>query len=649
AYATWEIANAAYEEWVAAGSTDEPVLGPGPMPEEPKDPWDEEGFKLSEADWQWVADYNDFTIRNTRYVNFTSWAAAVGEWSHSGEYIYKGRRIPRSTQGENDGMATFAHEFGHISSIADSYGNPWVDRVSPATEPWELMSRGSFAGPYGDHARWTVPGVEAGSIPTHLMLFNKNKLLNFYDEGDLLEIDVWDLAESTPVVADIVARNIPLGDDAYYPWLKGYGLTQDKFIKGIVLNFAVTKSTNISRIPIRGDGEWADKASYSGTQMDINTGVITKVNPGFTNYRKEAAGYTVEVVDQSGYDSFLNDHGVLLGRFHANQGNPSHAVVDSHLGDIAMMDFELNGEYTPYPMAHAAQLADATFHAGTSTTNTGYYATIYDPEGKYYGREEPIYYDDDFTQVWKKDILEPGSLEKDEPQEGRKIVSGNTVNEYYDSANGLHYYILDRHDNPGKVGTFLSYSIGLRHNDGQPVGGALAVQLLGVESDIPGKVSVATYGVTNTGDATDIVRVTTEGTLLNNLYAIGAGETIEVPVYIEVADDAFAGNWKALAVSTTVSSESNSGKTASATVYGDEFVLEKVDNVTVSASVKKQNGNKNDLTITLTEYWNSGRVEVYTKTFSIANNAADKYSVGGYTVYVDTKGNDQIRECYVIK
>jgi hypothetical protein len=162
-------------------------------------------------------------------------------------------------------------------------------------------------------------------------------------------------------------------------------------------------------------------------------------------------------------------------------------------------------------------------------------------------------------------------------------------------------------------------------------------------------VAVATYAITNTGNATDIVRVTTDGTLLNNIYAIGAGETIEVPVYIEVADDAFAGDWKKLQIATTVSSESNSGKTAAATVYGKDFILEKVDAVVPAAFVKKLNGNKNDLTITVTEYYNSGRVEVYTKTFSINNNAMDKYSVGGYTVFVDTKGNDQIRACYIVE
>jgi hypothetical protein len=71
-------------------------------------------------------------------------------------------------------------------------------------------------------------------------------------------------------------------------------------------------------------------------------------------------------------------------------------------------------------------------------------------------------------------------------------------------------------------------------------------------------------------------------------------------------------------------------------------------NVLVSASVKKIPGNKNDLTITLTEVYTGGTKIVSTKTFSIDNNAAGYYDVGGYKVYVDTKGNDQIRACYVV-
>ena len=68
----------------------------------------------------------------------------------------------------------------------------------------------------------------------------------------------------------------------------------------------------------------------------------------------------------------------------------------------------------------------------------------------------------------------------------------------------------------------------------------------------------------------------------------------------------------------------------------------------VSAYVDKLNGNKNDLTITVKEVYFSVEDIIYTETFKINNNAAGTYDVGGYEVYVDTKGNTQIRECYIV-
>ena len=70
---------------------------------------------------------------------------------------------------------------------------------------------------------------------------------------------------------------------------------------------------------------------------------------------------------------------------------------------------------------------------------------------------------------------------------------------------------------------------------------------------------------------------------------------------------------------------------------------------TPSAVVEKLNGNKNNLTVTVIEDYDDGEIRVYEKTFSIDNNAAGTYQVGPYKVYVDTKGNTQIRACYIVK
>ena len=70
--------------------------------------------------------------------------------------------------------------------------------------------------------------------------------------------------------------------------------------------------------------------------------------------------------------------------------------------------------------------------------------------------------------------------------------------------------------------------------------------------------------------------------------------------------------------------------------------------VTPSAVVEKLKGNKNNLTVTIVEKYADGKTEKIKKTFSINNNAADTYVVGPYKVYVDTKGNDQIRACKIV-
>jgi len=76
--------------------------------------------------------------------------------------------------------------------------------------------------------------------------------------------------------------------------------------------------------------------------------------------------------------------------------------------------------------------------------------------------------------------------------------------------------------------------------------------------------------------------------------------------------------------------------------------------IKVSAFVEQLKGNKNNLTISINilKYSDEQKDIVlgeYVETFSINNNAADNYKVGDYVVYVDTKGNDQIRACYIIQ
>ncbi|MFF4812892.1 M20/M25/M40 family metallo-hydrolase [Micromonospora chersina] len=66
------------------------------------------------------------------------------------------------------------------------------------------------------------------------------------------------------------------------------------------------------------------------------------------------------------------------------------------------------------------------------------------------------------------------------------------------------------------------------------------------------------------------------------------------------------------------------------------------------AVVKKLNGDTNELTITVKQTRVDGSESPVTATFTIDNNAAGTYAVGDYKVYVDTKGNTQVRSISIL-
>jgi len=75
----------------------------------------------------------------------------------------------------------------------------------------------------------------------------------------------------------------------------------------------------------------------------------------------------------------------------------------------------------------------------------------------------------------------------------------------------------------------------------------------------------------------------------------------------------------------------------------------KLVDIGLAAYVFQYPGNKNDLYITLTEFFCNGTINVIEAKFTIDNNAEGTYNVGGHLVFVNTKGNVQIRELYVVK
>ena len=549
-------------------------------------------FKFPESEWTWAATTGNATT--TRYVAWTSWASHISVWSGAGSWSYSGSKITggsrslnRSVQGENDGMATFAHEYGHISGIGDNYDNPYTTRVSPRTEPWELMSRGSFAGPFGDQARWTVPGIEGGSVPVNFMAFNKNTS-GSYDPGDVLQISNQQLAERTPLVAEIVARNIPLnnrrdtGGKGIYQWLEDdFGLVNPNYYKALRVDF--------------GSGAWADQAG--------NT--TNRKTTGFTWNSTTANRMWVEVVQRTGYDSYAPDDGVLIAR--------DGRMIDSHLYDIAMIDYmQKDGfgpgvdDYASHTLCSMAQVYDAAFHVGKSFVDTGYYRSIYDPADPHYLSEEARYYAGEGNLSWQKAMIKPGSVVQWEPQDGRPIASGDTVNEWHDPYNKLSFYILQKsmHDGrtlPGntKPEQFLSYTVGVLHQDGVPVGGDLVVTATKFEAADPGRVATQWFTVKNTGAATDIVRINVDCgldfVLLNDLYAIDANQTIEIPVYIRIP--VAKADFDPLTL--TASSESNAAKQT--TVTCDFYA--KIDAPT---QIYLKEGNRIDYVVSVLNVANEG-------------------------------------------
>lgn len=89
-----------------------------------------------------------------------------------------------------------------------------------------------------------------------------------------------------------------------------------------------------------------------------------------------------------------------------------------------------------------------------------------------------------------------------------------------------------------------------------------------------------------------------------------------------------------------------------ATPVTDDLTLhacwESPASVVPRAVVTRQPGSSNSLTITVTETYPSGAVVELTETVTIRNNAAGTYRVGPYRVFVDTKGNTQVRDIRIV-
>jgi len=250
---------------------------------------------------------------HTRYVEWTSWAAAAKIWPNAGG--------GSSTQAESSGMSTFAHELSHLLSLPDNYNNPYgVPLRRSYTGPWSMMSRGTFNGPGGPHTRWQIPALQGSSMGSLHTVRDKAKI-GLIGRQSVLRLSREALASSGPVVAKVTARAVKPGA---------------KDLLGVEV------AMNADRSPA----------------CDVNTDVLCD-GGRYDNY-------SVEVVDRMGPDSFTPDSGVMISKTKNNASGPYQWTIDANPQDIDLIDFyRPDGTPAKITMGDYRQLSDALFHAGT--------------------------------------------------------------------------------------------------------------------------------------------------------------------------------------------------------------------------------------------------------------------------------------------
>jgi hypothetical protein len=78
-------------------------------------------------------------------------------------------------------------------------------------------------------------------------------------------------------------------------------------------------------------------------------------------------------------------------------------------------------------------------------------------------------------------------------------------------------------------------------------------------------------------------------------------------------------------------------------VNSNEVEIDDVNSIEVEAVVTKIQGNTNLLKITVKD-----ENDTYIEEFRIQNNSCGEFAISGFTVYVETYGNDKIRQCYIV-
>ncbi|KAL0578496.1 hypothetical protein V5O48_003489 [Marasmius crinis-equi] len=252
----------------------------------------------------------------TRYVEWSSWAAASTIWPNAGG--------GSSTQAESSGMSTFAHELSHLLGIGDNYNNPYsIPPRRAYTGPFSMLDRGSFNGPGGPHSRWQIPPTQGGSMGSLHTMRDKHQI-QLIDQTPILQVSRAGLATSGLVVAELTARAVDPTEGR---------------LMGLNISFG-------------SNGDLSPRCNISADAL-CDGG-------GYNNYN-------LEVIDRMGADSFCPDSGVMISKTkNSDRTQPFQWVIDANPEDAHVVDFILpNGTARYWSIGDYRQLADALFHAGT--------------------------------------------------------------------------------------------------------------------------------------------------------------------------------------------------------------------------------------------------------------------------------------------
>ncbi|MDR3202507.1 MAG: CocE/NonD family hydrolase, partial [Bifidobacteriaceae bacterium] len=335
----------------------------------------------------------------TRYIPWTSWAAAINQWP--------GASGNSSTQGESSGMATFAHEFTHILGIGDNYGNPYgveapdSGPLRDTSGPYDVLSRGCFNGPGGTHQRYAIPSFSGASQPAGVTLRDR-LYLNTISADNYVRLPQEDIDQAGSIATTVTSRAVMREGD-----ITGINLVLDKPAGATYAD----DSTGTCR---RTSTQYGGAAGGVPHLWDCDGG-------GYDNY-------TVEVVDRIGTDSFQPDHGVYLNKTKNAGGAPYIWTIDANPQDLGWVDYvRPNGDIVPVTRGDQRQLNDALFHAGTGSDSEYEYEDTYNGLHFYFTNahrdaEGMLQYD-----VAIRSLRNPGPQVRG-VEVGTPIISGTTDN-----------------------------------------------------------------------------------------------------------------------------------------------------------------------------------------------------------------------------